>query len=226
MKRLLLIVTCSLPIVAANIIGLQYKGVESKYVDDRGTTHNITIERVIEPLCLSLDISNDTLWEGEYASRTVPQRCTATLVTSVGQIQPMKLHKDVETFGELEVLDFIEKMQKNPNMILIDTRGEEWYHYRTIPSAKNLPYSYITKQNSFPKEFKEALKFLGVAKINGSYDFSQAKTVALFCNGSWCSQSPSMIKALLNLGYPATKIKWYRGGIHDWLGMSMTNTRP
>ena len=226
MKKLLLLATFSLPLLATNIVGLQYKGVKSKYIDTTGTTHNVTVERVIEPLCLSVDISNETLWEGEYASRTVPQRCTATLVKSVGQVQPMKLHKDIETFGELEILKFIETMQSNPKMLLIDTRGEEWYNYRTIPSAKNLPYSYITKRASFPKEFKEALKFLNITENNGVYDFTKTKTIALFCNGSWCGQSPSMVKALLKLGYPASKIKWYRGGMHDWLGMSMTSTRP
>jgi len=32
----------------------------------------------------------------------------------------------------------------------------------------------------------------------------------------WCGQSPTNIKDLLALGYPAHKIKWYRGGMQDW----------
>lgn len=189
----------------------------------------VTIEREIDELCLFIGISNETIWAGSYASRTVPQRCTATFVKSVGQIQPLTIHPEVETLAELEVLDFIDKMQKNSNMMLIDTRSDSFYEYRTIPSAKNIIYSHITKRKNFPKEFDKALKYLGVTNKDGKkglYDFSNAKTIALFCNGSWCSQSPSMIKALIKLGYPAEKIKWYRGGMDDWLSTSMTSTRP
>jgi hypothetical protein len=34
-----------------------------------------------------------------------------------------------------------------------------------------------------------------------------------------------MIRVLLELGYPAEKIKWYRGGMQSWLGLSMTSTK-
>ena len=46
--------------------------------------------------------------------------------------------------------------------------------------------------------------------------FDNAKTVVMFCNGPWCGQSPTNIKGLLKIGYPANKIKWYRGGMQDW----------
>ena len=58
-----------------------------------------------------------------------------------------------------------------------------------------------------------------------SFDFSKAKTIAIFCNGPWCSQSVAMIQALLDIGYPAEKMKWYRGGIQTWLAAGMTTTR-
>ena len=78
---------------------------------------------------------------------------------------------------------------------------------------------------SFPEEFRQALARLGVLGTKKPYDFSHAKTILLFCNGAWCSQSPKMINSLLALGYPPEKIKWYRGGMDDWLGLSMTTTR-
>ena len=80
-------------------------------------------------------------------------------------------------------------------------------------------------QETFPDEYKASLEKLGVMVREKSYDFSKVKTILLFCNGSWCSQSPKMIKALLALGYPPEKMKWYRGGMDDWLGLSMTTTR-
>ena len=137
----------------------------------------------------------------------------------------MKLHKEVETYGELEVMGFIKKMQHDPSMLFIDTRDEEWYGYRTIPGAENIHYLYITMPKVFEEEYKASIKKLGIVQKDNRFDFSHAKTLLLFCNGAWCSQSPKMVKALLSLGYPPKKIKWYRGGMDDWLGLSMTTTK-
>nr|CAC9967429.1 hypothetical protein [uncultured Gammaproteobacteria bacterium]CAC9971233.1 hypothetical protein [uncultured Gammaproteobacteria bacterium] len=57
---------------------------------------------------------------------------------------------------------------------------------------------------------------------SGVLNFSKAKTLYLFCNGSWCGQSPAAIRALLSLGYPESKLKYYRSGMNAWhsLGLS------
>lgn len=188
--------------------------------------NNTVLKREIDPKCKQIPITNNMFWEASYASADVPDVCKATFVTSAGKnISPMNLHKKIETYGEMEVLAFIEKMQDNDNMLFIDTRDEEWYEYNTIPGAINIHYVYIMMQKTFPEEYKVSLEKLGVMVTKKSYDFSQVKTILLFCNGSWCSQSPKMIKALLALGYPPQKMKWYRGGMDDWLGLSMTTTK-
>lgn len=214
------------PLFGENIIGLQYKGVTIQYIASDGAEKNVTLERHIDPKCLYVEISNDMIWKGGYASREVPEECKAVFVTSVGQIQPLSIDPEIETYAELEVLAFIEKMQEDSGMLLVDTRTEPWYAYRTIPGSVNIPHHYISKPNSFPDNFKNSLAILGVKTKEGIYDFSGAKIITLYCNGSWCGQSPSMIKSLLNIGYPAKKIKWYRGGIHDWLSLSMTTVLP
>jgi rhodanese-related sulfurtransferase len=156
----------------------------------------------------------------------VPQACKSTFVTSAGKvIFPMKIHKDIETYGEVEVMAFIKDMQNDTTMLFIDTRDEEWYEYRTIPGAMNIHYVYIMQPKEFEEEYKEALEQLGIIGKKKPFNFSQAKTILLFCNGAWCSQSPKMVNALLALGYPPEKIRWYRGGMDDWLGLSMTTTR-
>jgi rhodanese-related sulfurtransferase len=160
----------------------------------------------------------------------VPNECKVTFVKTVGKISPMKLHPDVETFGELEVLDYLQKMnseeeRKKGEMLFIDSRAINWYKNQTIPSAMNMPFIYFRDAKKYPKEFEESLKTLGVKKVDDKYDFSEAKTFLTFCNGAWCGQSPWMIRVLLELGYPAEKIKWYRGGMQSWLGLSMTSTK-
>ena len=73
------------------------------------------------------------------------------------------------------------------------------------------------KQNfSFtPDEANQLLKILEIEasrnalKIaNGKYDFKNAKTDLMFCNGAWCGQSPEAMKALTPIGYTEEKLKW------------------
>ncbi len=216
----------TLPLVGgSNIISLQYKGVKTEIQDGNGTKKIQTIEREIDTKCLYVRIEDETIWKAKYANAAVPKECKAEFVTSVGQIQPIRINPEVETFGELEILDFIEKMQQQPNMLLVDCRNENSYRYRTIPGAINIPYEHISMPNSFPDEYRRELEVLGVKAADKIYDFSGAKMIALFCNGSWCSQSPKMIKALLKIGYPPEKIKWYRGGMQDWLAVGLTSLR-
>ncbi len=207
-------------------VSLQFSGVKTNYINSKGEKKRITIEREIAPECMDIHIENNVFWKDRYASSKVPKTCRATFITSAGKaILPMKLHEKIETYGEVEVLAFIKKMQHDNAMLFVDTRDEEWYEYRTIPGAINIHYVYITKPEVFKEEYKASLAKLGISSAKKSLDFSQAKNILLFCNGAWCGQSPNMIKALLALGYPPEKIKWYRGGLDDWLGLSMTTTR-
>lgn len=223
MQKNWLLLSLTLPLLGGNIISLQYKGVEAEVMGVNGIKTLQTIEREIDPACLNVSIDDETIWQGKYAASEVPSVCKAEFVSSVGQIQPMRIDPEVETFGELEVLDFIEKMQKNPSMLLIDSRNEDSYNNRTIPGAVNLPHTYLSEPNTFPEEYLNALAQLGVKIENKVYRFDNVKTIAVFCNASWCAQSPQMIKSLLKIGYPPDKIKWYRGGMQDWLALNMTS---
>ncbi|MBU1667636.1 rhodanese-like domain-containing protein [bacterium] len=225
-KQILLTLLCfTYAFSESNSTILQDNTVEAQYRTQNGKIQEINIGRNLDIKCKQVPIANGSFWSDMYASQEVPDVCKATFVTTSGQLSPMKIHDDVETFGELEVLDFIEEMQEDENMLLIDTRKPLWYKYRTIPTAINIPFEYILKPTHFKKEFKAAFKRLGVQESKKSYDFSQAKTIVLFCNASWCGQSPAMINSLISFGYPAKKIKWYRGGMASWLGLNMTSTK-
>ena len=207
-------------------LSLHYTGVEMDYVDSKGERKHITVKREIDPECMDIHISNDVFWKAKYASKNIPKACKSTFITSAGKkIFPMQIHKEIETYGEVEVLAFMQKMQHDSTMLFIDTRGEEWYAYRTIPGAINIHYVYILMSKVFEMEYREALVKLGIPGKKKPFDFTRAKTILVFCNGAWCSQSPKMIQALLALGYPPEKIKWYRGGMDDWLGLNMTTTK-
>jgi rhodanese-related sulfurtransferase len=48
----------------------------------------------------------------------------------------------------------------------------------------------------------------------------------MYCNGPWCGQSPTAIKRLLRAGYPASRIKYYRGGMQSWESFGLTVVEP
>jgi len=215
---------CSISLLAGG--GFEYKGVEvtMKMPDKKEVQY--LVKRKIPEICKKVPINNEMLWTGNFANPKVPEACKSTYVHTKGKLQPMHLDDDLETYGELEVLAFIKEMQHNDNMVLVDSRKESWYNYMTIPGAVNMPFVYFKERDNYEFHFEYALRYMGVTKdSDGEYDFEKAKTLLLFCNGPWCSQSPTMIHALMEIGYPADKLKWYRGGMQDWLGAGMTSTR-
>jgi len=140
-------------------------------------------------------------------------------------IQPIQLAPGVETFGELEVLDTLKRIrQGGSSLLVIDSRTADWYAKGTIPGAINIPYAQnmAGQATDLPSVKKTLLESFGVKEAAGTYDFSQAHTLAIFCNGPWCGQTPNYIRTLLSLGYPASKLKWYRGGMQDWCSLGLT----
>ena len=134
-------------------------------------------------------------------------------------IEPFTVSDDVETFGELEVLDFISKKRG----VFIDARLSNWFEKSAIPSAVNIPFKIFLSDTP---ERTKTLKELGAEGSGQSWSFTNAKTILLYCNGAWCGQSPTAINALIELGYPKSKMKYYRGGMQSWQLLGLTTIVP
>ena len=135
-------------------------------------------------------------------------------------IEPFSVSKGVETYGELEVLDFI----AHKKGIFIDARLTNWYEKSAIPGAVNIPFKHFLSESD---EQEKVLKDLGGEyNKNGDWDFSNAETILLYCNGAWCGQSPTAINALIEVGYPENKMKYYRGGMQAWQLLGLTTIVP
>lgn len=144
-------------------------------------------------------------------------------------IQPFSLGAGVETIGEVELIGYVRRMSEgDDSILLIDSRTPNWVSKGTIPGAVNLPWTKLNPaKGADPISIGEILTGeFGATEIEGLWDFSQAKTLVMFCNGMWCGQSPNNIKNLLRFGYPAHKIKWYRGGMQDWEVLGLSTTKP
>ena len=144
-------------------------------------------------------------------------------------INPMKLAPGVETLGELEVLDYLKKMSDGDDSILvIDSRTPDWVKRGTIPGAVNIPWTKLSvKRGADPLSIAEIVteKFNGKELDDDKFDYANAKTLVMFCNGMWCGQSPNNIRTLLKMGDPANKIKWYRGGMQNWENLGFTTAK-
>ena len=157
-------------------------------------------------------------------------------------VQPVNIAPDVETIAELEMIDYLQQSIKDESILLIDSRIKDWVALGTIPGTKNIPWTLLSldnealplsdiisiMQDSFnvkivdgvhPDELEEAFDN---DTLSEKLDFSEAKTLVLYCNGSWCGQTPQSIRALLELAYPAKKIKYYRDGMQGWLNLGLT----
>ena len=222
MKKIYLLILISTITFASN---LERFGVETNYVDENGNDKTIIIKRDKPVECFNVKFDPKVVLGGNAAASTIPDKCKRDFVTYMGKISPIKFSQKVETYGEVEVLEFIEKASENKDYILVDSRTEDWYYHSTIPSAVNIPYLYANK-SQYINEFNEMMKTLGVKEVNGKYDFSNAKTVLMFCNGVWCGQSPEAMKQLIKYGYPEEKMKWYRGGIQSWISLGFPTIKP
>ena len=144
-------------------------------------------------------------------------------------LPPSQLAPGVATIGELEVIEYVKKMAEGDDaIVLIDSRTPDWVAKGTIPGAVNLPWTKLNPaKGADPISISEIFTGqFGAKEIEGLWDFSNAKTLVLFCNGMWCGQSPNNIQNLLRFGYPPHKIKWYRGGMQDWEILGLGTSQP
>ena len=219
MRYLIMITMVFSLLEAEDIKILQYSGVTTTHADKE-----VYIHRAKHKKCYNVGVTPENIFGGDFSGAKVPQECKRAFTISLGVEQPMHLDPKIETLGELEVLHHIQAIDfESESYILIDTRRKEWYRQMTIPHAVNIPKEEIAFDPDFPEDFDKSLKQLRVSKDkNGTLDFSHAKVAVLFCNGAWCTQSAKAIKLLVKMGYPKEKLKWYRGGMQDWVNMGFS----
>ena len=177
---------------------------QGKPVGIRPDVAAVSVETGSGPVEISRVQDNKNLISQDWAktSRPCPPFC----------IQPMIVAEGVATVGELELMD----MLQDPDVIVADARTSKWFNAGTIPGAVHMPFGQVV----------DRLEEFGCEPDFDGWDCETAKPVALFCNGNWCGQSPTAIRAMLAEGYPAEKIYYYRGGMHAWQMLGLTVKVP
>lgn len=181
-----------------------------------------------KPVKITLDVISIDVKHNNESTKIMRNQDRENLIvpfyrkTTRGSIQamhPFKPH-DVETLGELEIIDYIEKMSKgDDSIIIIDSRTPAWVKRSgMIPGAVNIPFTEFKKAETTLNIMEDQFEVL----TGDVFDFRNAKTLVMYCNGNWCGQSPTAIKKLLSMGYPAAKIKYYRAGMQSWKALGLT----
>ena len=73
--------------------------------------------------------------------------------------------------------------------------------------------------------YTEAADRLGELGCEVDFDgwiCEEVPRVVLFCNGPWCGQSPTAARRMIEAGYPAEQIYYYRGGMQNWNMLGLT----
>ncbi len=144
--------------------------------------------------------------------------------THRGKPMPITLAPGIETLGELEFIEYMQRAQNDPSIVIVDTRTEGWHHNLRIPCTVNVPFTLLN-DDEFVALSTVVETFGVVENDDETLDFSKAKTIVGYCNGFWCGQTPGMFVnakySLKNIGYPVEKLKYYRGGMQAWTALGM-----
>ena len=163
---------------------------------------SVTVPTPDGPAVISRAQDPENKLDGDWAltSRACPPFC----------IQPVSPADGVRTIGELELMTIL----GDPEAVVIDSRTPNWFEGGSIPGAVNMPYTGMA----------DALDKLGCELDFDGFVCEDVPEIALFCNGPWCGQSPTAIRRIIEAGYPAEKISYYRGGMQVWRMLGLTVT--
>lgn len=137
-------------------------------------------------------------------------------------IQPQQAAAGVATLGEIELIAFVQTALGQGTGLLIDARLPGDFATGSIPGAVNIPGATLSGTNPYRKEI---LLALGVRETsNGALDFSGAQSLVLFDRGATSPVAADAVRDLLDAGYPANKLMYYRAGLMGWDALGLTVT--
>lgn len=165
---------------------------------------SVTVETAQGPVEISRIQDQQNQISGKWAltSRACPSFCVQPIIPAPG----------VTPIGELELLEFL----NDPEVVVIDGRVPRDFEGGAIPGAVNVPYT----------EAADRLGELGCEPDFEGFicEGEGVKSAALYCNGPWCGQSPTAARRMIEAGFPAEKLYYYRPGMQGWRMLGLTVT--
>jgi len=178
------------------------------------------VKGVLEVAGISRNADNKNTIDPAFAKTSRP--CPPFCINATNPFAPSQ----VDMVTELDMIHAARDVANgDKTLLVVDARTPGWVKKGTIPHAINVPFTKLNSK-ALAKDPMAVVEILtdkfGVKDLDGILDFGNAKTIYNFCNGAWCGQSPASIRALLAIGYPESKIKYYRGGMNAWKSLGLT----
>ncbi|MBT6327787.1 MAG: rhodanese-like domain-containing protein [Candidatus Thioglobus sp.] len=178
------------------------------------------VKGVLEVAGISRNADNKNTIDPAFAKTSRP--CPPFCINATNPFAPSQ----VDMVTELDMIHAARDVANgDKTLLVVDARTPGWVKKGTIPHAINVPFTKLNSK-ALAKDPMAVVEILtekfGVKDLDGVLDFTGAKTIYNFCNGAWCGQSPASIRALLAIGYPEHKIKYYRGGMNAWKSLGLT----
>ncbi len=152
---------------------------------------------------------------GTLATR--PTDCGAMCLT------PSIIAAGVATVAEPEVIRFLGQSVAAGSGLLIDARKRNARDSGAIAGSTNIPVAVLDRNNPYRTDI---LMALGATRTNDGLNFDNATPVMIYDGGPADQEAAALVAALVDAGYPADRITYYRGGMLVWvaLGLSVTET--
>ena len=163
-----------------------------------------------------IKISRENREVARYAERFAAAggRCGAPCIV------PSQVADGVKSLDETEVLEFLVTQVAGNAGLMVDARMPDARAQGFIPGTVSLPHPTLSPENAFRKDI---LRALGVREFDGVFNFTDARKLLVYDNGPSTDDAGTLVRHLLNEGYPADLIHYYRGGMRVWavLGFSI-----
>lgn len=136
-------------------------------------------------------------------------------------LPPLTPHRGIIPVAEAEVIGFLRNQVTEGTGLLIDVRSAQAYAAGSIPGALNIPLELLSGANPYRADILKA--FGAMDAPSNTLDFATARSVLVFGDGPLDPDAASAASQLVQAGYPARQILYYRGGLQSWrlLGLNV-----
>lgn len=134
-------------------------------------------------------------------------------------VEPLYIMDGVETVAELDVIEFLDVTASNGTGLLVDTRAQTDFAKATLPGAVSVPAATVSPENPYRGDLLAALGFSGQGGSATTY------TLLVFDQNAASPEAAQAVRDLVQAGYPADKILYYRAGIDGWTALGLS-TQP
>lgn len=164
----------------------------------------------------------------DRANREAAQDAAGFITTDTGCgaacIAPLQVAPGVETFADPQVLAFLTDQVARNAGLMVDARTPQDRARGFIPGSVSLPHGTVDPQGQY---WADVVAALGAQpRSQGGFDWSRARTLLVYDTGPGSNDAGRLVDHLMAVGYPASKIKYYRGGMQVWsvLGFNIERT--